>query len=191
MEPFEIFAQAVGIVAMVIGVLSFQQKTQKGIVTMQFCSSILFAVHFGLLQAWMGCILNGIGIIRAAVYSQRSKHAWAAHAAWMFGFIAAFVCTYILSFAVFATPPTLPNFIKEILPVIGMVATTVSFRAKSAALVRSLSFVSSPAWLAYNIWSGSLGGALTECFVVVSIIVGILRLDRKKGSDGQGAAQDE
>ena len=91
MEPFEIFAQAISIVAMAIGVLSFQQKTQKGIVLMQFCSSILFAIHYGMIGGLIACMLNSVGIIRAAVFSQRDKRTWAAHISWVYVFSAAFI----------------------------------------------------------------------------------------------------
>ena len=195
MEPYEFIAQAVGIVAMVIGVLSFQQKTQKNIVTMQFCSSILFAVHFGMIGAVIGCILNALGIVRAAVFAQREKHPWAAHICWLYIFSGACVAIYILIFTLLRdavypdAPPVLADYIIQLLPVIGMIATTVSFRAKKASAVRALSFVSSPAWLTYNIIGGSVGGSLTEIFVMCSIIIGILRLDRKK--QGSEVAQNE
>lgn len=195
MEPIQLIAQIVGIIAMIIGVLSFQQKTQKRIVVMQFCSSILFAVHFGMIGAVIGCILNVMGIVRAAVFSQREKHAWAAHISWVYIFVAAFLVAYVLIFTVLRDiiftegAPTLIDYFIQLLPVLGMTATTVSFRAEKAATVRALSFVSSPAWLTYNIIGRSLGGSLTEIFVMISIVVGILRLDRKKqGSETESEA---
>ena len=197
MEPLEFFAQAIGIVAMAIGVLSFQQKTQKGIVLMQFCSSILFAIHYGMIGGLIACILNSIGIVRAAVFSQRDKRAWAAHISWVYVFSAAFIVIYILMFTALrdvAFPDgevTAFDYIVQILPVIGMIATTVSFRAKNAASVRALSFISSPAWFIYNIVTISIAGVLTEAFVMCSIVIGIFRLDRKKGSAENGTAKDE
>ena len=175
----EILAQGIGLVAMAIGVLSYQQKTQKKIVLMQFCSSVLFTVHFGLLRAVMGCLLNAIGILRAAIFSQRERK-WAAHPIWVFVFSFLFFLTYVLSFAMFGTAVTPENLIIEFLPVFGMLCTTVAYRCREARLVRMLSLSSSPAWLTYNLWNRSLGGALTEIFTILSIVIGMLRLDRRK-----------
>ena len=41
-------------------------------------------------------------------------------------------------------------------------------------------FVSSPAWLIYNIISLSIGAICCEVFSLISILVGLLRLDREK-----------
>ena len=139
-----------------------------------------------MIGGLIACMLNSIGIVRAAVFSQRDKRAWAAHISWVYIFSAAFIAIYILMFTALRTVAfpngevTVFDYIVQILPVIGMIATTVSFRAKNAASVRALSFISSPAWFAYNIVTFSIGGILTEAFVMCSIIIGILRLDRKK-----------
>lgn len=173
-------AQAIGLVAMAIAILSFQQKTQKRILLMQFCSSTLFTLHYGLIGAAMGSILNGIGIVRAAIFAQRDTKKWAASPVWIPVFIALFAGAYALNFTVLGKEATVRNLLLEILPVIGMTATTISFRMEKAGQVRLFSLISSPLWLIYNACSGSLGGAITEIFSLCSIFIGILRLDRKR-----------
>ena len=165
---------------MTIAILSFQQKTQKRILLMQFCSSTLFTLHYGLIGAAMGCILNGIGIVRAAIFAQRNTKKWAASPVWIPVFIALFVGTYALNFTVLGKEATVRNLLLEVLPVIGMTATTISFRMEKAGQVRLFSLISSPMWLIYNVCSGSLGGSITEIFSLCSIFIGILRLDRKR-----------
>ena len=177
---YDIIAQAIGIIAMIIAICSFQQRTQKKIVTFQFVSSILFSTHFFMIGAVTGGILNGIGIIRAAIFAKRDTKAWAAHSAWIYIFSAIFAGVYVLNFTVLGTPAILRNFLVEILPVIGMVATTIAFRMKKAAHVRIFSLISSPLWLVYNIVNFSVGGFLTEVFSLGSIIVGMIRLDIKR-----------
>jgi hypothetical protein len=175
----QIIAQIVGLVAMTIALLSFQQKTQKHIVSIQLCSSSLFALHFFMLELPTGCLLNTIGVIRAFVYSKRDRQ-WANSLVWPALFVAASIGVYIFCFTTLGTKLNLRNLLLELLPVIGMAATTVSFRMKKASMVRLFSLISAPMWLIYNIFNFSLGGICTELFSLLSIIIGILRLDIKK-----------
>ncbi len=179
MPVIPIFAQALSIIAMTIALLSFQQKTQKRIVLFQFCSSFLFAVHFLLLGAITGALLNFMAAVRALIYSKRDQK-WAASPFWILLFSILPIGIYGASFAFFGIAPTLANLLLELLPTLGMISTTISFRMKQAAQVRLFSLISSPLWLIYNIFNFSIGGILTESFSLISILVGILRLDLKK-----------
>lgn len=181
MKPIDIIAQIISIIAMAIALLSFQQKTQKRIVLMQFCSSSLFVIHFFMIGAITGCLLNAIGIVRAFIYSKKGQK-WADHILWPVLFVVAFFGVYALNFTVLGLEPTLGNLLLELLPTLGMVATTVSFRMEKASRVRIFSLISAPLWLTYNAFNLSIGGILTEVFSLISILIGILRLDirRKK-----------
>jgi len=67
-----------------------------------------------------------------------------------------------------------------LLPMSAMILTTVAFGISNPKITRLLSFPSSPLWLIYNLVNQSWGGVLTECFNMGSIIIGMLRFDRKK-----------
>ena len=181
---FNLIAQIIGIFAMAMNVLSFQQKEQRKLIFMQLFGSLLFTTHFLMLsiaagEFMMGCALNICGTVRGYVYSHKQQ-CRAEHPAWLVGFIAAYLAAYVLTFTVFGTTPTAANLIIEFLPVIAMTATTISFRMKDARSVRLLGFINSPAWLTYNLLRKSIGGALGEVFGLTSVIVGIIRIDLKK-----------
>ena len=178
---FEIAAQLVGIVAMAFNILSYQQKTQKGVIGFQLFGSMLFAVNYFLLGATVGGILNLVGTVRAVVFLNREK-THAEHPAWLVGFTAVYLLSYLLTFTVFQKVPTVFNLIVEFLPVIGMTATTVSFRLKDAATIRRFGLISSPSWLVYNIVNFSIGAICCEVLSLGSILIGMLRLDRGKGN---------
>lgn len=175
----KIAAQIISIIAMCIALLSFQQKKQRNILLLQFCSGSLFTIHFLMLKAWTGCLLNLIGIFRAAVFANRSKK-WASHIAWPILFCALFAGVYVFNFTVLKMEPVFSNFLVQLLPTLGMFATTISFRMKKASQVRVFSIISSPLWFTYNAIQGSIGGMLTELFTLISIVVGMVRLDIKK-----------
>ena len=169
----QIVAQGLGIVAFFIAVLSFQRKTQRGLMTMQIFSCFAFTVHFMILGAMGGFILNLIAFIRSFIYSFRKDHAWAASFIWVYVFIAAAVASGVYSI-IFA------EGISALLPTAGMIITTFAGRMKKASSVRFLTLLNSPLWRAYNLIEGSIGGAMTEIVSIASIIIGMLRFDIKK-----------
>jgi len=179
MTTTEIIAQVISIAAMAFNILSYQRKTQRGIITFQFFGSSLFAISFLMLGSMMGMLMNIVSMVRAAVYRERER-LHSDHILWLLFFIALSVVTYILNFTVFGTEPSTKSLIVEFLPVVGMTASTVSFRMKEARAIRFLGLINSPAWLIYNIFAFSIGAILCETISLISIIVGILRFDLKR-----------
>lgn len=159
-------AQGIGVIALIISMISFQQNTQKRVVTLQIVSSIFFCIHFYMLSAPLGSILNGIGIFRAIVFSNQDK-AWASSKTWLFLFCAIFIVVGVF----FWDGPI------SLLPIIAILLTTVSFWVKNPFLVRLISAPSSPLWFIYNLAHRSYPGMITETFVLSSILIAMVRYD--------------
>ena len=174
----EWIAQAIGIAAMAFNISSYQRKTRMGVIGFQLWGSVLFAVNFYLLGATVGAMMNVLSAIRAIVFLNRDK-CKANHPGWLIGFIAAFLASYVLTFTSFGKEATLRNLLVEFLPVIGMTATTISFRYTDAKTIRRFGLISSPSWLIYNLFAGSLGAIACEVLSLGSILLGIWRMDRK------------
>ncbi len=178
MEPMDWITQGIGVAAMVFGGLSYQRKSRRGILLFQMVAAILFAVHYLMLGSIVGGLLNALAVARALVYGYpektKAQSLW-----WVTGFTAGYLAAYVLSFAVFSKEPTAANLIIELLPVLAMTVATVSFRL-SASMVRRLGLIVSPLWLIYNVIGVSIGGICAEIINLVSILLGIWRLDRKK-----------
>ena len=141
MDLYEMFAQGVGIVAMGFNIFSYQQKTRQRAISFQFFGSLLFALNFFLLGATVGAILNLVGTVRAMVYLNKDKLR-AQRLPWLLGFVAVYLTSYLLTFTVFGKEPTALNLIVEFLPVVGMTATTASFRWKNSRCCRSARWAS-------------------------------------------------
>lgn len=181
MELHYIIAQAVGLLAMAFNILSYQQRTRERAIAFQLCGGGLFAVNFLLLGATTGAILNVLAVVRAIVFLKRDTFR-ANHPAWLVGFIAAYGASYVATFALLGKDPTAANLIVEFLPVIGMTATTLSFRLTDAKAIRCYGLISSPSWLIYNVCCFSVGAIVCEVLSLFSIVIGIFRLDRQKTS---------
>ncbi len=162
-------AQALGVIALVIAILSFQQNAQKKIVTLQMISSVFFCIHFCMLGATLGGLLNGIGIVRAAIFRNRDRK-WASHIGWFFLFCILFCLVGILSW----DGPI------SLLPILSMILTTIAFWIKNPGIVRAVSAPASPLWFVYNWFYASYPGMLTEAFVFSSILAAVYRYDIKK-----------
>ena len=159
MDIIEIIAQAIGIVAMFFNLFSYQQKTRKGAIICQLFGTILFTVNFFMIDAIVGALMNFIGAVRAVIFINKEKLK-ADHIGWFIGFMAIYIASYILTFTVFGQEPSPKNFIIEILPIIGMVATTHSYRLTDAKAIRKFGLISSPVWLIYNIVNFSVGAII-------------------------------
>ena len=179
MEPLEIIAQAVGIVAMVFNILSYQGKKQSTVITLQLFGASLFAINFFMLGATVGGIMNLMAAFRAIVFVNKKRFK-AESVWWLIIFITMFVTAYVLTFTVFGKTFTPINALIELLPIIAMTVSTIGFRNGSAKAIRYWGLIGSPSWLVYNICNFAIGAIICEVVSLISIIVGIIRYDIKK-----------
>lgn len=180
----EIFAQVIGIFGMIANILSFQQKSQRGVIALQFFGSLLFSINFFMLGAYVGSMLNLIGIVRALVFYFKEK-THANHIAYLFAFSSLFILAYVLTFTAFGTEPSAKNLVIECLPVIAMIVATVAFRSENAGAIRRYGLIYSPMWLAYNLFNLSIGAIGCEVLNLASIIIGMIRLDKSKKNSNE------
>ena len=163
-------AQAVGFCGMLLAVISFQQNRRDRIALLQMVASAVWAVHFGLLTAWAGMAMNLIGIARGFVFYRKGKDRWATGAYWPYLFsavsVAACLCTW--------------EGLLSLLPTAGMVVSSFGLWADAPRTVRRLNLPGSLLWLTYNWFSKSWAGFLTECCNTCSILIAMLRFDRRK-----------
>lgn len=179
MTTYDIIAQAIGLVAMAFNILSYQQKSSSGAIACQLFGSALFSASFFMLGATVGGIMNLIGAVRAIVFVNKKKLR-ADHVGWLVFFIVVYLLSYVFTFTVFGKAFTLRDGILELLPIVAMIATTVSFRLESTKVIRRYGLISSPCWLVYNIASTAVGAIVCEVISLLSIAVGMLRYDIKK-----------
>lgn len=173
-----VIVQLFGILGMAMNILSYQGKSQRSIMTMQFFGSVFFAVNLFMLNAMSGCLLNIVGIARAIVYANKDKIKRIK--IFNVGFVVLYLLSYVMVFTVFKKEFNLFNGIIEFLPIIAMTCTTISFSSAKPKIIRRMMFISSPFWLTYNSINMSIGGILCEIFSIISAFIGVFRYDLKK-----------
>ncbi len=175
----KLFTQALSIAGLACVVTSYQQKKKSTLILCQLVGGALFGIHYLLLGAYAGFLLNIIAVTRALVF-YKGNLPKKVGTLWVCIFHVLCLGAYVLTFAVFKTPPTLPNLILEVLPVIGMFSLSISFNMTGAKDIRRLGMISSVCWLIYNISHFSIGGIGCEIMCFASIIIGVLRHDVKR-----------
>ena len=142
----------------------FQAKKRRELLTLQMTAAFLFFVHFLLLGAVTGAIMNLIGGLRSLTFLKLSKKR-----DWRIPLI--FIGLYMVATFVFWQGT------KSLLPLLGMTFGTIAFWQIKPARTRRLTLLASPPWLIYSVISGSYPGVLVEMLVLSSNVVGIYRLD--------------
>jgi hypothetical protein len=178
MTDIEIVGQVISVIAMTCIIFSFQQKKQSYLITLQLVGGALFSVSYFMLGAVVGGVLNVVATVRAVIFLF-SKKLKTSHPVWLVGFIGLYAVLYALTFTLFGVEPTPIAFVVELLPIVGMIASTVGFVLNNSKAVRRLGLVSSPAWLTYNLYYRSAGAVICEVISLISIFVGMYRHDRK------------
>lgn len=173
--------QALGIIAMAFNIFSFQLKTSNKVIVCQLFGGLFFSISFFMLGAVSGGLLNIVAVIRAIVYRFKDK-LHSDHILWFLFFEVLFVASYVLTFTVFKKEFGPLSAIIELLPVIGMTASTISFRLHSAKAIRAYGMICSPSWLVYNIIGGAIGAIICEVLSICSIVIGIIRYDLKRSA---------
>lgn len=168
-NAWEIVAQAAGILGIVAAVLAFQCKRHRNLMIFRTANELLFAVQYALLGAYTGMAMNLIGCVRnmtfAGMVERKKNTMWARY---LFSAV-------VLLFIAFTWEGP-----KSLLSGIAKTVTTFAYGSKRTSLVRALTLCTSTAWLIYNVLVDSWAGVACEVFTLVSIVVGILRLDRRK-----------
>ena len=161
-------AQIVGIFGIALSLLSFQLKKRKHIMLFQMTASLMFSGQLFLVGAITGGCLDLISFVRTLIFANNGKK-WASSRLWLYGFAIIMVITGIL---------TWENG-WSLLPIAGSVLSTVALWMKRERNIRLISLLVGPCWLVYNLVTGAYTGALNELLAMASIVISLLRHNRK------------
>lgn len=164
-------ANAVGVLAVAIFVLSYQQKTRRGIVLCNTISRALYVVQYLLLGAFEGAVLDVIGIL-ASVLAQRKDTP----------FIKRYLKAVIIGVNLLIVVAGLALYknVFSLLPMMGVLLHTGAFWLSDERRIRLVSFLGSPFWLVYNLVTHAYGSAVGDLLTMASIGLAIYRYDIRK-----------
>ena len=158
--------QLIGFIGLALGVLAFQFKEHKHIVTCKMASEIVFSLQYLLLGAWTAALLDFASATRNLLFCVLAKKGHSTTPLiYIFG---AFVV--VVGILTFDSPISLMLIAAKLL-------TTISYGMKNKRLLRYIALPSCIFWCIYNLYIGSLGGAIGDCLTLISLVTAICKFD--------------
>ena len=167
---YDAFVQVIGVFAFLILLISFWQKDRKKILFLQAVMSILYALHYFLLGAYSGSIVNIIGIFRAYTFSKKNNNKLYSSNLVLYLFLVLFLVSGVITY----------DNIFSILPIIAALLYTLAIWNDKSSTIRIGSLFVSCIWIIYNIIVGSHVGYITESILLISTALSVLKLDVKR-----------
>ncbi len=166
MSIIDIISHACGILGIIAAFAAFQCKSHFNVMLFRAANGIFFAVQYLLLGAWTGLVLNSIGVIRDLIFGVVVKKKKS-------------TLPYIIVFGIITA---ISGFITAdgkaaVFIVCAKVVSTIAYGMTSTGLIRCLGMPTHTGWLVYNALIGSYEGAICEGMTVLSIVIGLIRID--------------
>ena len=193
-RPFElewmfVLAQGIGVAGMIVSFMSFQSDKRKNILLMQCLASAIWGIHYVFLGAITAAGINFIEVTRNYIFSNDDllRKPITGPARWV-GFLAAkrpliWAAIYVVIFvSVGAFTWQGPV---DLLALSTVSVVTLAFCLGNTRMIRYAATFSSAGWLVYNAHHLSFAGAITEAFVLVSLIIAFWRFDIRKQKSEQ------
>ncbi len=163
----QIITQGFGYLALLFIILSFQKNSRVKILFLMLVGLVFFVVHYSLLGAWIGALMNLIEVSMVYVAYKKETHTWAQKKYWLVVFIGLFAVAGVL------TAKSLVDY----LPVIAQICATIAVWQTNPRAIRFIMLAPRPLWFIYNLVVGSYAGMVAEVLILLSVVTGIVRFD--------------
>lgn len=157
-----------GVIAVILYLLGYQQKKRKNIILFNATSRALYIVQYILLSAFEGAVLDVAGIISSVLAQKKDTPFIKKH-------IKAFII--VINLLIVCSGLLIYKNIFSLLPVLGVLFHTIAFWINDEKIIRRVSLLGCPFWLAYNIISGAYGSCIGDILSIVSLLTAMMRYD--------------
>ena len=166
-----VIATIVGVLAVAIFLLSYQQKKRKNIIIWNVVSRCLYVVQYLLLGAYSGAVLDVIGAGVSVVAEKKDHPRLARHIK-----VVVLACNLVIV----GVGLLLYENIFSRLPIAGVLLHTGAFWLRDERIIRRISLLGSPFWFAYNLVSRAYGSCIGDLLTMVSIVVAMVKYRKKE-----------
>ena len=164
-----LIGQALGVVAVILGFITYQMKSPKALLIVNLITCAVFCAHYLLIGAISGAVMNGLGIARNIVYTNRDKKIFSSPA-WPFIFAVIMVVAGLVTWQDW----------RSVLMVCALFINSLALSMKNAQHIRYSLLITCPLVMIYDILLHSYGGIVYEAMSIVSAIIGIIRFRKTK-----------
>ncbi len=170
MTPAEWGAQILGIIALCISYFIYTSKKRSTLITLKLICDVLWGLHYFLLGAWSGAILNVINMGRETVFQLKTSRQWARSRIWVAVFISVGIASTLFSW----------QGPESLLPAVGSSISVIGLWCNDPKYIRVFSFPGITLWFVYSIIQGTPIGILSNAVTLFSIGVGLYRDFRRQ-----------
>ncbi|OGE32841.1 hypothetical protein A3C59_04430 [Candidatus Daviesbacteria bacterium RIFCSPHIGHO2_02_FULL_36_13] len=163
----QVVIQGIGFVALLFVIFSFQKNKRLALLSFMLIGLLLFVVHYSLLGAWIGALMNLIEAGMVFVAFKKETRLWAQQKFWPYLFISLFII---------AGAVTSKSWVDSF-PVLAQIFGTIAVWQTNPRAIRFIMLAPRPLWFIYNLIVGSYAGMATEIFIFLSVVTGIVRFD--------------
>lgn len=162
-------AQVVGFVAVVVFLLSYQQKTRKNIIILNVTSRCLYILQYLLLGAFSGAVLDVLGALISMIAGKK-------HTALVKKYQKPIIILSTASFiAAGVSIAVINRNILDLFSLAGVLLHTGAFWLDDERIIRWVSLMGSPFWFIYNFFSRAYGSSIGDILSMCSIIIAMIR----------------
>ncbi len=167
----EKIAFIIGIMAVTLYLMGYQQKKRNRIILFNVSSRTLYIVQYILLGAFEGAVLDIVGAISSLLAQKKNVQ-----------FIKKHLKLFIIAvnLMIIASGLALYKDIFSLFPIIGVLLHTGAFWIDDEKRIRQISLIGSPFWFVYNFVSKAYGSSIGDLLTIASIGIAIYRYDIKK-----------
>jgi len=166
-----LFAQIIGVFAVITFLLSYQQKKRKNIIVWNSISRVLYILQYIILGAFEGAVLDILGTISSVVAQKKENKRIKKNL---------FFLVIGINLLILTAGLLLYENIFSLFPIAGVILHTSAFWITDEKIIRKVSFLGSPFWFVYNLANIAYGSALGDVLTMLSIGTAIYRYDIKK-----------
>lgn len=169
----ELIGQIFGGIAVILGFINYQVKTREQVLYVHIATTVVFAIHFFLLEQPATAVMQLVGTTRNIVFYYLGKKGpvgkqWAILFAVLMGTFGTVTMFLLQSGEWFA-----------VIVIVGLVINSYAMSFSNPNNVRKSILISSPMVLTYDALVKSIGGAVYEAIVIISSVIGLIRFNNE------------
>lgn len=166
----KIIAQIFGVIALIIMLSSYQQKTKKKFLLAQITANIYYTIQWILLRGYSATVVQIVSTIRALIFYKYTKNKQEIPIYWL---IIAEIITIIMGGITYQN-------IYSIIPIIIGCLYTYGTWQKDLKKTYTIGIIASLGWIIYNILIGAYIAAVCSVLELISSAKGLSKLNKKK-----------
>ena len=164
-------ANLIGFFAVILFLLSYQQKKRINILICNATSRVLYVLQYILLSAFEGAVLDVLGILISIAAHRKDTP-----------FVKKHIKLFIITGNILMLGAGILLY-KNIFSLFSMLGVMLHINAlcfNNEKKIRRMSIAGSPFWLIYNFTNKAYGSAVGDVLSIVSIALAMFRYDFKK-----------